>query len=152
MDSSKSLIIDSTSKTLKVVLDKNTGEFIFTGRSLPEDAKEFFQPVLSWIKDYFKDPNVTTSVVFDIRYYNSSTSKMILDMLHIFKAEIEKGNNIIISWEYDKDDEEMNQAGSDFADVVVFNRFCLNQFGLLNMILRLDPFCGARTESTVCNG
>ena len=118
MDSLKNLIIDSTSKTLKVVLDKNTGEFLFTGRSLPEDAKEFFKPVLDWIEVYFKEPNVTTLIVFDIRYCNSSSSKMILDMLHIFKAEIEKGNNLIIRWEYDRDDEEMKQAGSDFSDIV----------------------------------
>lgn len=112
------LFIEPTSKTLKVVLDKQTGKFVFSGRCLPEDAKEFFNPILNWIKEYFKDPNVTTIVNFDIRYYNSTSSKMLLDMLHIYKDAINKGNNVIIQWEYDKDDEEMKQAGNDFADIV----------------------------------
>ena len=112
------LFIEPTSKTLKIVLDKQTGKFLFSGRSLPEDSKEFFYPILDWIKEYFKDPNVTTVITFDIRYYNSASSKILLDILLIFKAEINKGNHLIIVWEYEKDDEEMKQAGSDFADFV----------------------------------
>jgi len=114
----KTFIIEETSKTLNVKLDAQTGEFIFSGRCLPEDAKEFFSPILVWLKKYFMDPNVTTIVVFDIRYYNSSSSKLILDILYVLKEAIANGNNIIIRWEYDIDDEEMKQAGSDFADMV----------------------------------
>jgi len=118
MKFSDRFFVEETSKSLKVVLDKNIGELRFSGRSLPEDAKEFFKPIIDWINEYFKDPNVTTMVDFDIRYYNSASSKMILDLLYVFKTQIDKGLNVIIQWEYDKDDEEMKQAGSDFSELV----------------------------------
>ncbi|NOZ48135.1 MAG: DUF1987 domain-containing protein [Chlorobi bacterium] len=52
--------VESTSKTPKIDLDKNTGELKIIGRSLPEDAKEFYKPVLKWLDYYFQSPNVTT--------------------------------------------------------------------------------------------
>ncbi|NOZ48134.1 MAG: DUF1987 domain-containing protein [Chlorobi bacterium] len=43
---------------------------------------------------------------------------MILDILYRLKKSFDTGLNIIINWEYDKNDEDMKFAGKDFADLV----------------------------------
>ena len=46
------LNLEGTEDTPKIILDKSNGIFEISGRSLPEDSAEFFQPVLDWLKSY----------------------------------------------------------------------------------------------------
>ena len=50
------LILEKQPNTLKVVLDKEKKEFVFEGRSLPENTVKFFEPVMTWIREYQQDP------------------------------------------------------------------------------------------------
>ena len=51
------LSIKGTSQYPEVLLDKKKGLLSFSGNSLPEDAKGFFEPIMSWIDDYVQEPN-----------------------------------------------------------------------------------------------
>ena len=55
-------------------------KFLFSGKSLPEDVKEFYDPILSWLKEYKNDPNEETTFVMRMEYFNTASSKMILEM------------------------------------------------------------------------
>jgi Domain of unknown function (DUF1987). len=46
------LIIQKTDETPEVVFDKARGIFEISGRSLPEDSVEFFEPVFQWLEAY----------------------------------------------------------------------------------------------------
>ena len=50
------LILDKTSDTPEVILDKVSKQFSFAGSSIPENTKKFFQPIFDWIDEYLKDP------------------------------------------------------------------------------------------------
>ncbi|RLD61966.1 MAG: nuclear pore complex subunit [Bacteroidetes bacterium] len=111
-------IIEGTEDTPEIVLDKDNNIFKFAGKSLPEDVKEFYAPIMEWIDDYANNPNETTKVVFKMEYFNSASSKRIVDILTQFEEIKAKGANILVDWYYQDDDEDMQDAGEAFASIV----------------------------------
>ena len=75
------LNLEGTEDTPKIMLDKGNGIFEISGRSLPEDSAEFYRPILDWIERYGESPNPTTEFVFKLEYFNTASSKLILDVL-----------------------------------------------------------------------
>lgn len=100
--------------TPKIILDKNNGIFEISGRSLPEDSSEFYQPILDWLEAYAKDPNDKSEFVFKLEYFNTASSKLILDVL----SKIEEVENASIQWYFHEDDEDMEEAGEEFSELV----------------------------------
>ena len=106
------LFLEATQDTPKIVLNKREGIFEFTGRSILEDAKSFYNPVVEWLKDYAKQPNPSTVFTFKLHYFNSSTSKVIYDMLDVLK-DIE-GTQVV--WCYGEGDDDILEAGKEFEE------------------------------------
>jgi hypothetical protein len=108
------LHLEGTADTPKIILDKTNKIFEISGRSLPEDSVEFYRPVLEWIAGYAKDPNPTTEFCFKLEYFNTSSSKLILDVL----SALEDIAGMKIEWCYQEDDEDMEEAGKEFSELV----------------------------------
>ena len=70
----KSLIIEQTPKTPQIDLNKFTGDLIFSGRSIPENAAKLYEPVLNWVSEYIEVPKPTTNIRINLEYYNSASS------------------------------------------------------------------------------
>jgi hypothetical protein len=64
-------IISLTKNTPEVILDKK-GTIKLTGRLIPENAEDFFNPIEQWINEYFNNPAEITSVEISIEYINSA--------------------------------------------------------------------------------
>jgi hypothetical protein len=103
-----------TEDTPKVVLDKGNSVFEISGRSLPEDAAEFYEPIIAWIEQYQKQANPTTNFMFKLEYFNTASSKLILDVL----SALEAIDGIKVIWYYHEDDEDMEEAGQEFSELV----------------------------------
>lgn len=110
----KALIYAATDETAGVRLDKDAGIFEISGRSLPEDSAEFFEPILDWVREYAKNPNPETHFVFKLDYFNTASSKFIQDMLVL----LEGVPGVKVKWFYFEDDESMEEAGNEFAELV----------------------------------
>ena len=108
------IIISATEDTPGVRLDAASEVFEISGRSLPEDVVKFFTPILSWLDEYAKSPNSSTVFDFKLSYFNTASSKIILDIL----MKLEKISNITIRWHYPSDDEDMMEAGEEYSDIV----------------------------------
>ncbi len=106
--------LEGTEDTPKIILDKNNGIFEVSGRSLPEDSAEFYQPVLDWLDEYKSNPNGATDFVFKLEYFNTASSKLILDLL----SQLEEIKGVTIHWYYHEDDEDMQEAGEEFSELV----------------------------------
>lgn len=111
-------VIEGTEDTPEVVLDKGNNIFKFSGKSLPEDVKEFYAPIIEWLDDYANKPNEITKVVFKMDYFNSASSKRIVDILTKFEEIKSKGFPVSVDWYYQDDDEDMQDAGEAFASIV----------------------------------
>lgn len=108
------LNLEGTEDTPKIILDKGNGIFEISGRSLPEDSAEFFQPVLDWIDEYKESPNGSTEFMFKLEYFNTASSKLILDVL----SNLEDIEGTTVVWYYHEDDEDMQEAGEEFSELV----------------------------------
>ncbi|WP_224998208.1 DUF1987 domain-containing protein [Cesiribacter sp. SM1] len=106
--------LEGTEDTPKIILDKSNGIFEISGRSLPEDSAEFYQPVLDWLDDYKSSPNPSTEFVFKLEYFNTASSKLILDLL----SQLEEVGGVTVHWYYHEDDEDMQEAGEEFSELV----------------------------------
>jgi len=110
--------IKGTDDTPNVILDAQNNIIEFSGRSLPEDVATFYAPIIEWIAQYAKSPNSKTNVVFKLEYFNTASSKMILDILLKFEEIHKDGHDVIVSWYYQEDDEDMEEACDEYADIV----------------------------------
>lgn len=112
------LNIAGTSETPAVMFNGNSGTFELSGKSLPEDVKEFYNPILKWLSQYCATPQPKTVLKMRMDYFNTASSKMILEVFEILNDLHSKGNSVVIEWNYHEDDEDMQDAGSDYADML----------------------------------
>lgn len=113
----QTLKIEAKEDTPEVVLDKEAQVFKITGKSLPEDVMEFYHPVYQWLEEYVKSPNPETIFVMNIEYFNSASHKAINDLLDILSEIKSSRNSILIKWHFLREDEDMLEAGHDYADL-----------------------------------
>jgi hypothetical protein len=110
--------IQGTEDTPKIILDSENEIMEISGRSLPEDVSAFYEPVLNWLNDYAENPNKKTIFNFKLTYFNTASSKLLLDILMKLEEMHENGNDVLIRWHYPEDDEDMEEAGEEYADIV----------------------------------
>jgi len=90
-----------------------------TGISRPENPKVYFSSTFEWIRNYFDELNhQELTVEITLEYFNTASSKILLDILELMEAYTEKGKNIHIIWCYEEDDDELLEAGEEFFDLV----------------------------------
>lgn len=109
--------LESTKETPKIILDKEKEILEISGISVPEDVLKFYKPILYWLDEYILNPNEETNVVFKLEYFNTASSKLILDILFKFKSLKDKGNKVLIRWYHEEDDADMLLAAEMYAEL-----------------------------------
>ena len=107
-----------TDDTPGVILDVENDHFEISGRSLPEDVSSFYNPVLNWLDEYSESPKPKTEFVFKLTYFNTASSKVLLDVLMKLEDIHNAGNEVLVKWYAPEDDEDMQEAGEEYADIV----------------------------------
>jgi len=102
--------IPSTKSTPEVILDPE-GTIEFTGRMIPENAEEFFQPIVEWINEYSLNPAYITNIEIHLEYINSAGTKYLLSMIDNIHGR-DKMGEIIINWYYEEADQDMLDKGT----------------------------------------
>jgi hypothetical protein len=106
---------EGSAKTPVVEFNSN-GELLLKGRSIPENSIEFYKPLIEWLESYSESPNSTTVLSVQLEYFNTSSSKCILDIFK--KLESVSGSEISVKWHYEEDDEDMLEAGEDYEAII----------------------------------
>ncbi|NOQ27479.1 MAG: DUF1987 domain-containing protein [Bacteroidales bacterium] len=109
----KDLIIKETEKTPSIALSTN-GVLKIEGRSIPEDAASFFRPLLEWAKDFTAEK---IRVDIKLEYFNTSSSKFILEMLRILENNT-NNKNILVNWFYEEGDLDVLESGQYFESII----------------------------------
>lgn len=112
------LNIPATDETPSVVLDPLQNIFEFAGKSLPEDVTSFYNPVLSWLEQYKSATRPRMVVFFKLIYFNTASSKLILDILFLLEKIHQSGTEVLVRWHYEEADEDMKEAGEEYGDLV----------------------------------
>lgn len=111
-------ILKGTDISAQVILDPGNGNFELSGRSYPDNVIEFFTPVYRWLNEYAKDPLDKTVFNFRMEYFNTASAKVILDIMTHFEEMIEEGHQVLIRWHFTAEDEDMQKAGEEYANMV----------------------------------
>ena len=84
--------------------------------SIPENSIEFYKPLIEWISNYSENPKENTLVNIQLEYFNTSSSKCILDVFK--KLESISDSSVSVKWYYEEDDEDMLEAGEDYEAII----------------------------------
>jgi hypothetical protein len=112
------IIIEGTPKTPTIKFDASEGIFEIKGRSIPENSVEFYKPLVDWLENYKEAPLNKTVVNIKLEYFNTSSSKCILDVFKKLEAIHKAKNEVEVNWYYEEDDEDMLEAGEDYESII----------------------------------
>ncbi len=112
------LILEGSPKTPHVRFDPATGLLELKGRSIPENSIDFYKPLIDWIDKYARNPATRTALHVQLEYFNTSSSKCILDVFKKLEPIRAAGNEVSVLWHYEADDEDMLEAGEDYSGII----------------------------------
>jgi hypothetical protein len=113
-----SLVLPATKNTPHVCLDASSGVFELRGRSTPENPSEYYAQINRWVDTYLQQPSDSTIVRLFFEYFNTSSSKCLLELMKRLTALQQGGKKISFQWIYEHEDDDMREAGADFKDIL----------------------------------
>ncbi len=97
-----------------VKFDAETGLCEISGESYLEETVQFYTPILKWIEEFLKTQKKPIIFNFNLTYFNTSSSKRILDILRLLKDYEDKGGIVTANWYYEEGDIDSVDDVEDF--------------------------------------
>ncbi len=109
---------EATKHTPKVFFNAENNVLEINGESYPENMAEFAAPIFSWLEEYLEQlENQPFTVDIELTYFNSSSSKMLLDLFDRLEEEVsDNGKKITVNWIYDADNDSSEEYGEEFQE------------------------------------
>lgn len=111
------LVIGKTASTPSIDFNPATGALSICGESFPENAGSFYAPILDWIKEFMSQeirPAVTLAC--DILYFNSSTSKLLMNLFDALESHVREGKDVSVQWICHQNNETAIECGEEFKE------------------------------------
>ena len=98
--------------TVNFSLDSGLCEI--SGESFLEETSKFYSPLVDWIKNYIT--KFKKDIIFSLKltYFNTSTSKWILNILNTLSEYERQDGKVIVNWYYYEDDIDMEDDIEDY--------------------------------------
>ena len=110
--------LEGTPKTPQIEFNAQTGVLEISGRSIPENSIEFYRPLLLWLDDYATCPKSESIMIMKMEYFNTSSSKCLIDIFRKLEKIHLQGANVYVKWYYEEEDEDMQHSGEDFREIL----------------------------------
>jgi hypothetical protein len=107
------LFIEPTSSTPAIQF-RTDGRMLIEGRSLPEDVKKFYGPVIEWAQ------SLTAQVVkldVNMEYLNSASTKKMLEFLKALDVN-HYVKTFLVNWHFESEDEDTLENGQIFEELL----------------------------------
>lgn len=114
----KGLFLEKRADTPKVEFLPHEGVLEISGRSLPENAEQFYKPILEWVTAYLASAPARTTMKIELEYFNSSSVKQVLAILIRLEELRMAGKEVEVVWSYNQDDELMEMKGRELESIV----------------------------------
>ena len=111
------LHIEGTEDTPAVLLDSENNTFSISGRSFPENAIEFYEPIFVWLQKYTEEAENDMEFEFNMEYFNTSSSKQIAKIFLLLE-KINENVFVQVVWKYKKEDTDMMSSGMRFSKLL----------------------------------
>jgi len=97
-----------------VKLIASTGQCEISGESYLEDTSEFYSNITAWLEKFMAEVKKPIVFNFKLTYFNTSSSRSILDVLRTLKKYEEQGGSVTINWYYPEDDDSIAEEAEDY--------------------------------------
>ncbi len=114
----ENLTMVETEFTPGVMFDCGTGALKVTGRSLPEDARDFYYPILQWIKTLENHPVDSVEFTMHLNYFNSSSAKQLIKIFYVLEELQAAGKSVNIRWLHDEQDSMLRNRGKELSTLI----------------------------------
>lgn len=101
--------------TPTVKFSVETGICELEGESYLENTFEFYKPLINWLEEYTEQVKKTITFNFSLTYFNTASSRSILDLLTVLKNYQDNGGSVTVNWFQHEWDEDMEQEIEDFS-------------------------------------
>src|SRR5215471_7524184 len=118
----------ATTRTPAVEFDFEANQFSLLGESYPEDVSEFYGPMIKPLEAHLRSQKgADISFKFEFLYFNSGTAKIVMRLFDMLEQVAASGNNVAITWAYEKDDDNIREIGQEFAEELKYAKFILKE-------------------------
>jgi len=106
---------EKTDLTPYVLIDEDIGYMRMEGESYHENVFDFFSDINEWLRKFLKTDFPSFTFDCELKYFNSSTVKLLLNML--LEMDRSKGRkNITVNWITTKNNKIIIECGEDFQE------------------------------------
>ncbi|MBN1598897.1 MAG: DUF1987 domain-containing protein [Bacteroidales bacterium] len=91
---------------------RENGILIMKGRAFPENALEFFGPLILFTEELEVERIVLD---LDLEYFNTASAKKLLDLMKAADGN-SKVNNVIINWRFEEGDDDSVETAEIFEE------------------------------------
>ncbi len=87
------------------------------GESYPENAAAFYGDVIARLREYLSQQREQRiEVHIALAYFNSSSTKMLFNLIDALNDAAEEGNPVALHWYYDEEDDTILEFGQELSD------------------------------------
>lgn len=105
-----------TGSTPYVLVDEEKSYMKFEGESFHENISAFFKEVNDWLDNHLESDFDTLTFDCEMEYFNSSTAKLLLNMLIDMDEHTSDNKKIIVNWITTEDNDIIIECGEDFQE------------------------------------
>jgi hypothetical protein len=102
--------MEPDTKTPYIDLNNKTGELLFSGRSIPENAARVYEGVLEWVNTYKKNPRRITNLRIDLEYFNTASTLWLAKIVQSLSSIKNKSCTLMIHLYFSIDEFERMEA------------------------------------------
>lgn len=112
------LSIEATKQTPALSFEAASNVLSIRGECYPENVEQVSNPLFTWLSDYFAQahPDLLLTVNIELTYFNSSSSKMLLDLFDHLEETAAQGKKIMVNWIYEADNDSAEEFGEEFKE------------------------------------
>lgn len=113
----ENLKLKGTNRSPDISFDYENNLLEIRGKSYSANISEYYIPVFSWLREYLGQlGNQHCTVNVELAYFNSSSSKVLLEFFLLLEEAVNQGKAISVNWIYDKEDEDNMEYGEEFQE------------------------------------
>jgi len=102
-----------------VEFNADDGVCELSGESYLEDTLAFYVPLIKWLEEFLQNEDKKLVFNFKLHYYNTSSSKCIVDMFVLFKEFKDKGREIEVNWFFNDNTDDSEEEIEEVEDFIL---------------------------------
>lgn len=110
------LEIEKTGSTPYILIDEEKHYMRFEGECFHENVMEFYKEVINWLAKYLQTDFKIFIFDCELRYFNSSTTKLLLNILLKMDSHASDYNMVTVNWITTGDNDIIIECGKDFKE------------------------------------